>query len=291
MRGPRARQLLVVLLLLAITLTALDARGDDTGPLGALRRGSDTVFGPVQGAFGGAVNRVADSLGSLGDSNSADLRRQNDDLRRQVIELQGAAGTQQELADLLRLKDQGSYTTVLARLVGYGTFQPFASTVTIDAGSVDGIKADMTVVNGRGLVGKVVRVGPRTSTVSLLTDPVFSVGARLSGAAGSFGLATGNGDGGLQLRLVELPGGGQLNLGDALVTTGSTTFAPGVPVGRITHVDTGASGQARTATVEPYVDLGSLDLLQVIVDGPRTEPRVAIPPVDPAAPAVGKPPG
>jgi rod shape-determining protein MreC len=280
-RGPRARQLLVVLLLLAITLTFLDSRGDDTGPLGALRRGSDTVLGPVERVVGHGVDRVTDAFGSSKDVK--DLQRQNEDLRRQIVELQGAAATQQELNDLLKLKDQGTYTTVLARVVGYGAFQPFDSTVTIDAGSRDGIKADQTVVSGAGLVGKVVRVGPSTSTVSLLTDPLFTVGARLNGAAGSFGLATGNGRGGLQLRLVELPGGAQLNVGDALVSSGSSTFAQGIPIGHLTSVDTGASGQARTATLQPYADLSKLDLLEVIVDGPRSEPRIPIPPSDPTA--------
>jgi rod shape-determining protein MreC len=288
-RGPRARQLLVVLFLLALTLTVLDARGDDSGPLGALRRGSDTVFGPVQSLLGKGVNTTADALGRVGDNDSRDLERQNEDLRRQIVELQGAKDTQAELNSLLQLKDQGSYTTVMARVIGYGAFQPFDATITIDAGSKDGLRADMTVVSGAGLVGKVVRVGPSTSTVSLLTDPVFSVGARLNGAAGSFGLATGNGRGGLQLRLVELPGGAQLNVGDALVTSGSSTFAQGIPIGRLTSVDTGASGQARTATLAPFADLGSLDLLQVIVDGPRTEPRIPIPPVAPTeAPAAGQ---
>jgi rod shape-determining protein MreC len=280
-RGLRARQLLVVLLLLAITLTVLDSRGDDSGPLGALRRGSDTVFGPVEDALGSGVNKVSDALGR--DTRDPELVRENEDLKRRILELQGAAATQQELNDLLKLKDQGTYSIVPARVVGYGAFQPFDTTITIDAGSRDGIKADQTVVSAAGLVGKVVRVGPSTSTVSLLTDPLFTVGARLNGAAGSFGLATGNGNGGLQLRLVELPGGGQLTVGDALVTSGSSTFAQGIPIGHLTSVDTGASGQARTATLVPYADLGSLNLLGVITDGPRGEPRIPIPPVDPAA--------
>ena len=60
------------------------------------------------------------------------------------------------------------------------------------------------------------------------------------------------------------------------MTAGTDTFAPGVPVGRVTSVD--LTGTVPTAVVAPYADLGALDLLQVVVQGPRTEPRVAIPP-------------
>lgn len=278
MRGSRPQQLLVLLLLVAFSLTVLDSRGSGDGPLGALRRGSDTVFGPAQRAVGGLVNNASDAVGGLGNGDTGELQRQNDELRRRVIELEGDAALGQQAKALLRLKDQGSYTTVLARVVGYGAFQPFESTVTIDAGSDDGLAVDMTVANGSGLVGKVVRVGPRTSSVSVLTDPVFSAGVNLNTAAGSFGFATGDGRGGLTLRLTSESSGAQLTAGGALVTSGEGTLAAGLPVGRITTVDSGAGGQARTATLAPYADAGALDLVQVIVDGPRTEPRVAIPP-------------
>lgn len=276
MRGSRPRQLLALLVLLALTLTLLDTRGDDDGPLGALRRGSDAVFGPAQSALGSGVDRVADVFD--GDGASQELQDRNAELQRRVVELESQAALGEQAQELLRLKDAGTYTTVLARVVAYGRFQPFESTVTVDAGTRDGLAKGMTVTSGAGLVGKLVRVGPETSTVSLLTDPVFSVGVRVNGSAGSFGFAGGDGDGRLRLRLVQLPGGRALAVGEALVTSGEGTIAGGLPVGRITAVDRQASGQARTATVEPFADLGALDLVQVVVDGPRSEPRVPIPP-------------
>jgi rod shape-determining protein MreC len=266
-----------VLVLLALTLIVLDRRGDDSGPLGALRRGSDAVFGPAQRVLGGAYNDVADAITPDGGSDE-DLQRRADELQRRVVELESQLDLGRQAQALLGLKDAGSYTTVLARVVAYGGFQPFTATVTIDAGHKDGVRTGMTVASGAGLVGKVVRVGPDTSTVSLLADPVFSAGVRLNGAAGSFGFAGGDGDGRLTLRLVQLPGGRQLVKGDALVTSGEGTIVAGLPVGRITEIGRAVGGQARTAEVEPFADLGALDLVQVIVDGPRTTPRVPIPP-------------
>ena len=46
-------------------------------------------------------------------------------------------------------------------------------------GANDGIKRDMTVLNGDGLVGRVTTVGPNTATVLLANDPDFTVGTRM----------------------------------------------------------------------------------------------------------------
>lgn len=282
MRGSRPRLLLVLLVLTALTLTALDARNAGGGPFDALRRGADTVFGPAQRALGGTVRSAGDALGGLPrlggyrDDNER-LQRENDELRRRLLALQGAEAAGKELQDLLALKDQGTYATVLARVVAYGTFQPFDTTITLDVGSKDGIREGLAVTSGRGLVGRTVRVGPDTSVVALLTDPTFSIGARLNRAPRSFGLATGQGSG-LRFQLVTLEDGSSLKAGDDLVAAGSDTFPAGLPIGRVTGVDAATGGPVRTARVAPYADLGSLDLLQVVVEGPRGTPRVVIPP-------------
>ena len=83
MRGSRRTRLTLVLLLLtAFTLTALDYNSAQSGPLAALRRGIDTVFGPVQRAVGSAANSVGSALGGLPrlgsyQSENKKLRREN----------------------------------------------------------------------------------------------------------------------------------------------------------------------------------------------------------------------
>lgn len=272
MRGPRLRLLLTLLVLTAFTLTVLDTR-PGSGPLDVLRRGADTALGPLQSAVGAAVR----ALPGTGGGDVARLQRDNDALRRRVVELEGARAQGDELSRLLQLKDQGSYTTVLARVVGYGAAVPFETTVTLDVGSRDGVREDQTVTSGAGLVGRTVQVGPQTTVVALLTDPTVSIGTRLNAAPRSLGLATGQGRT-LEFSLVEGGDRSALRVGDAVVTAGSDTYAAGVPVGRITAVAAAGEGAVPTATLQPYADLGSLDLLQVVVDGPRTEPRVALPP-------------
>jgi len=258
-------------------------RGGASSPLAALRRGADTVFGPVQRSVGGAAGSAGRALGALPRIGSyrADnerLQRENDELRTRLLQQEGTQAQGQELAQLLALKQAGDYTSVLARVVGYGGFQPFEQTVTLDVGRGDGVQEGQTVTAGRGLVGRTVQVGERTTVVALLTDPTFSVGVRLNTAPRSFGLARGQGQRALGFRLVELADGAALQVGAALVTAGSDTFVAGLPVGRVSSVESASGGSVRTATVQPYVDLGGLDLVQVVTEGPRTAARVPAPP-------------
>ncbi len=272
MRDPRLRLLLAVLVLTAFTLTALDARAGGS-PFDVLRRGVDSALGPLQHAAGAATR----ALPGGGSGDSGRLRRENDELRSRLLALQGAQAQGEELSRLLGLKDAGGLTTVLARVVGVGASTPFETTVTLDVGSRDGVRDGQTVTSGRGLVGRTVRVGPSTCVVALLTDPTVTVGARLNAAPRSFALATGTGRA-LSLALVEPGDGAVLRVGDAVVTAGSDTFVPGVPLGRVTAVAPTGQGVVPTATLAPYADLGALDLLQVVVAGPRSAPRIPVPP-------------
>lgn len=270
MRGPRL--LLVLLLLTAFTLTALDARAGEGSPFDALRRGADAVLGPVQSAVGGMVHGARDLVD--GDSGAAaELRAENDRLRRELVRSEEARRRVGELDALLELANSGRYPMVPARVTAAGSSFGFESTVTIDAGSTDGVAPGQTVIAGDGLLGRTLRVGPFTSTVLLLTDPGFTVGARLT-RAGTVGLASGTGRE-LVLTLVQ---GGRAREGDALLTTGSDTFVPGVPVGRVTSVAAGARALVTTATVRPFADVTSVDLVGVVTAPPRGVPRVRVEP-------------
>ena len=274
MRGPRL--LLALLLLTAFTLTVLDVRSGAGSPFDAVRRGADTVLGPAQRAVGGAARSVGRIGGGVFDGDGTGEERLRVENARLTAQLRRSEDLQRRVAELdrlLALKDYGTYPMVPARVAAIGSAFGFGSTVTIDAGSRDGVRRGQTVVNGDGLVGRTVRVGPFTSTVLLLTDPGFTVGARLT-REGTLGLATGNGSR-LTYELVE---GGRVQPGEALLTTGSDTFVTGVPIGRVSSVDAGGSALVTTAEVEPFADVSSLDLVGVVTEPPRGTPRVPLEP-------------
>ena len=265
-------RLLAVLLLTCVTLTALDARG---GAFDPARTAVDAVLGPVDVAVGRAATSLGGAAGAVGDltdrSELTRLREQNADLQRELARGRPAARRLAELDALLgRPEAPGS---VPARVVATGSALGFARTVTLDVGSPDGVREGLTVVGGAGLVGRTVRVGPSTTVVLLLDDPGFGVGARLA-RDGTLGLARGQGPGRLVYTQLE---GTTVEVGETLLTTGSDTFVPDVPIGRVVSVASTAGGLTSAAEVEPFVDAGRLDLVAVVTETARVLPREPLP--------------
>lgn len=283
--------LLALLLVTSVSLITIDYRGGDRSPLDGLRSLAAAVFGPVEqvaAAIAGPVSDAVDSVSRLGEGRDEvdRLRRENEELTRRLRTSKLDRNRAAELDELLRLAGAGRYRVVPAQVIAIGSAQSFSWTVTIDAGTGDGIHPDMTVLNGDGLVGRVKTAGPSTATVLLAVDPDSSVGVRLEGSM-EVGFTTGQGigDGGaLDLRLLD--GQSTVVRGDRLVTFGSqgdTPYVPGVPVGEVRSVQGTPGSQTRTAVVDPYVDFTALDLVGVVVEPPRKDPRDAVLPPRPTA--------
>jgi rod shape-determining protein MreC len=275
----RLRLLLVLFVLTAFTLTALDVRSGESSPFAAIRRGADTVFGPAQRAVGGAARSVGDALGGLPrigkyKDENAKLKAENERLKTQLLETDGLREERAAWNKLLQVKDYGDYTIVPAHISTIGSSFGFEWTATIDAGSADGIRENQTVLSGDGLVGRTKRVGTYTSVVLLIADPGFTAGARLQRTR-SFGFATGQA---LQPMTFTLVGQTRVSKNDVLLTSGSGTFVPGVPIGTILTGRSEGTGLTHSYDVKPYVDVTALDLVGVVVAPPRRTPRLPIPP-------------
>ncbi len=281
------RVLLGLLVLTSVSVIVVDRGGGSGPPLGALRSGAAAVFGPVETAAAAVARPVRDAVAGSGgrDSDAARLARENAELRRRLRSSDQARARAAELDRLLRVAGAGQWPTVPARVVAVSAAQGLRFTVTIDAGRRDGLRPDLTVINGDGLVGRVTTVGPSTATVLLTIDPESSVGARLERSS-EIGVLTGRGTAGHSgLHLELLDGQARVAAGDRLVTFGSrgaTPYVAGVPIGAVTRVARTPGSLTRTATVRPYVDYTALDLVGVVVQPPRTDPRDAVLPPRPS---------
>lgn len=289
--NPRTRLILVLLLLTAFTLITLDVRGGQNSVLDRLRASAQSVLGPVERAAAAVVKPIADfvdGVASIGDNQQriSDLERENDSLRLQLRTGEVDRNRAKELDDLLGLAGVGEYRIVPAEVIAVGSARGFLRTVTIDAGSRDGISRDLTVVNGDGLVGRVIEVGRSTATVLLVTDPRFVVGVRMGG---SMELGTIQGHGAEPLGLELFNPQADLEAGDMMVTLGSRDgkpFVPGVPVGTVLSVRSTPGALTRSADVTPFVDVTTLDLVGVVVQPPRTNPRDSLLPTPTPVPTV-----
>jgi rod shape-determining protein MreC len=187
---------------------------------------------------------------------------------------------------MLQLAGAGTYRVVPATVVAFG--QGYQQTITLDAGRSDGVKPQMTVLDGQGLVGQVVSVSATTCTVLLASAASSVVGVRLA-PSGQVGWVTGSGPGtgssGL-FKLQVLDSGAVLRTGEQLVTAASVNdrpFVPGVPVGVITSVRNRAGALTAQALVRPYVSFSSLSVVGIVIAPPRHNPRYSVLPPKPTA--------
>ena len=287
----RLRIVVAVLLGVALTFVILDLRGGQ-GPFtsarnvvssifGGIERGAATVFSPITG-FADFWTNTRDQKARLDE-----LEKSNAELQSEVKRAADDRARADALDGMLKVAGLGRYRVVPAEVIAVGPAQDFTWTVTIDAGSDDGIELDMTVLNYQGLVGRVSNVEKRTCTVVLIVDPSVSVGARVAGSQ-EIGIMSGTGkQSEVQYQLLDPLA--SLEKGAALVTFGSKDgrpYVPGVPIGEVLSV-AGTAGQlSRVATVRPFADISTLSIVGVVVRPPRTDPRDSVLPAVPDAPTV-----
>jgi len=272
----------------SLTFVILDLRGGD-GPfssaraaissiIGGIQRGAATIFSPITGSSEWWSTQVNQS------GQVRDLTVENERLNSALVSSKNDIARADQLDALLRVASVGRYEVTPAEVIAVGPAQDFAWTLTIDAGSLDGIEEDMTVINGDGLIGRVLKVYNSTATVVLIVDPESSVGGRVAGSQ-EIGIVSGTGrQNSLEFQLLDPLG--EVNPGDAVVTFGSKNgrpYAPGLPIGEVVDV-TGSAGQlARIATVRPFANVSQLSVVGVVVKPPREDPRDSVLPNPPVA--------
>jgi rod shape-determining protein MreC len=293
----RTRLILGVLLVAALALVTIDARDGSASPVRGLHGIGGAVFGTAENVVSFVTKPVTGFFTSLGNASGSQAKISQ--LQREIVQLRGQLSQAQlsrsqaaQLQRLLALAGRGRYRIVAANVVAAGP--AYENTVTIDAGSADGIKPDETVLNGDGLVGSVTSVSAHSATVLLDTDASATVGVRIAGTT-EIGAVTGTGRGlagASALRLQVFDANAVLKVGEQLVTFGSLhgrPFVPGVPVGVITKVQASASALTKVAYVRPYASDGTLGVVGVVIVPPRQNPRDSVLPPRPTPSATPTP--
>lgn len=267
-RTGRSRLTLALLVLTSITVLTLDFR--DSAAIDAARRAASTVFSPLRGVADSASEPFQNAWHGI--TGYGDLERENEHLRAQLDDLHGERVRDEDAAEqLAALLDQldidwvGNIPTATARVVA-GAGSNFVDTIEIDKGSRDGLAEGMPVVNGAGLVGKLVQVTDHQATVMLITDPEFAVGVRLV-PNGATGTARGAGPGELLVVDTGLEDDAKVKAGTSLTTSGADRSAfPGfIPVGKVRSTREGRGGLTLDLLVEPLADTERLAFVTILL--------------------------
>lgn len=246
----------------------------DSDVVSPVKQASGFLITPVQKGINGFGMWLSNLTDNFEDAQT--LRTTNEELQARVDALT-EENTQliqdreelQRLRELFDLDEQyDEYQKVGARIIAKESGNWF-SLFTIDKGSDDGIKEDMNVISGGGLVGIVTEVGPNWSTVRSIIDDNSNVSAMISTTSDQCIIA---GD----LRLIDE---GSLNLvrltdadnkvhvGDKVVTSYiSEKYLPGILIGYISELNNDPNNLTKSGYITPVVDFRHLQEVLVVLE-------------------------
>jgi len=282
----RAGQLFVVVMLGHVILISAQVQSKSGVPVleaavfgvvSEVQRGTSTAVSGLRNAWGGYVG-----LRHVRAENTS-LKAQLASLQVELQEQRALADRSRSLEELLSLRDRSNLNTVAAAIIAAGATPEFR-TVTLDKGSLDGIKADMAVIAPAGVVGRVVVSTPRAAKVQLLIDRNAAAGAIVERSRAQ-GAVVGSGD--TRLRMDFVSETADVAAGDVVMTSGiEGLFPKGFMIGRVESVQkSGTAYKEGGIVIRPAVDFSSLEQVLVVL---TPTPVHEAPNVDPAVPNPGE---
>lgn len=193
------------------------------------------------------------------------LRQENQNLSQDTYKLQRL----EELYDLD--KRYSDYKKTGANVISKGSGNWFDIFV-IDKGSEDGMKVDMNVIAGNGLVGIIYEVSDHYSKVRSVINDTSMVSAMVLSTQDNCivkGSTETMNKG--YLDVVYLDKDSKVKEGDELVTSNiSSKFMEGITIGTVTEVEESTDDLTKTARIEPVVDFQHLKEVLVIQEVKET---------------------
>ncbi len=179
------------------------------------------------------------------------------------VKLRGLEEENRLLRETAKFLSTSGYDYVGARVIGR-KMDSHTATILIDRGSKDGLEKGMAVIAGDGImVGKIISLSERVSTVMLITDERSRIAVSPAGAHKLFGLIQGAGNGVAQLTLV--PQSEKLDRNDIVVTAGTEEKIPAnLALALVDSVDSRPTEAFKSATILPLVSPDTLNMVVVL---------------------------
>ncbi|MDA8345690.1 MAG: rod shape-determining protein MreC [Thermaerobacter sp.] len=230
----------------------------------------NTVLLPLEVGTNSVTHFIASGIRSVVGAFGAErenqtLRVEVQRLQAEVTTLQATKGEDAQLRKLLQMKNSLPKTerSLTVPVVGRSPVN-WLDQVVIAGGSHNGIKYGDPVLSYGGVVGRVISVGPVSSTVVLLPDPESAIGAMVARSSDA-GVLLGNGQA-ATLTMQFFAAGANVRKGDLVVTSGLDHLLPaGLPLGRVISTSQGDFGLVKVASVRPLANLNELQDVLVIL--------------------------
>ncbi len=275
----RRRAVLACLVIVSLVLLSSTFHGG--GAVGGLETSVSGVLSPLEDGASRALKPARDLVNWFDETfqargENSDLRAEIDQLRSKLTKQQTAVSENQQLKKMNDFRDlsiSADYKPVVARVIGRSP-TVWYSTVTVGAGSGDGVRVNDPVVIGKDLVGRVTAVTGGSAEVTLITDHRSAVSAKAlpNGPEGVVEPEAGDPN---TLLMDFISNDRRVHQGQILVTAGwsggdiSSAYPYGLQIGKVTQATPSTQDQFQKVHVQAYADLRDLNLVQILTDGPK----------------------
>ncbi len=272
-RAGRGRDAFWLYLALALALLALETFGP--GVPRQIRGYANDAAAPVLSVLAGPIRAAQSGMERVAGVSdiyleNQTLRDENGKLRQWREAAQRLIQENEQLRQILKVPQREISPVATAHVIGVGG-GAFERSVLINAGSSEGVAANLPVVDELGLIGRTIEVGYWTTRILLITDLNSRVPVRLE-RTGDVAIAVGLNEPFMHLRFLAANSGVQV--GDRIITSGhGGLFPPDVPVGQITEINDDI------LLVRPLSALDALDFVRVM-DYQPLPPEVTQPTAD-----------
>ena len=202
-----------------------------------------------------------------------DLVQKNVELELQMEHLRSAlmgltsdsTGLERMKSDALRGYDIYRATVINNRLTHVDNY------ITLDKGENDGIRSEMGVINGSGVVGIVYHTSANYSVVIPILNSKSSISCKIK-QSDYFGFLKWDGGSSRYATVKDMPRHSLFSLGDTIVTSGhSAVFPGGIPIGTVEDISDSHDGLSYLLKVKLFTDFGRLNDVRVIAQKGQEE--------------------
>lgn len=257
--------IVLVLILLVLIFSTAGQRSQITLVESVLR----DVVSPFETGISAVIYRVSESWESL--VNLQKLKDENIELKQKLARLSAENALLEESrrenarwAELFQFSKEQDYKLMAALVIGRAMPDWF-SVITIDKGSLHGVKPGMPVISTEGVVGQVRQVSANTSTVLLAVDSRSAIGGIVAQTR-DYVLIEGDATGEGLLRVKPLAQDVRLEIGSEILTSGlGQVYPKGLLVGEIAQVQQDQYGLTVTGLLKPATDFARLEEVFIIL--------------------------
>ena len=230
-----------------------------------------TSSNQVAGMVYEAANNVTGyfHLKSINDDlvqKNVELELQMERLRSALMELTAdSAGLEKMKSDALKGYDIYRADVINNSLTHVDNY------ITIDKGENDGIRPEMGVINGNGVVGIVYQTSANYSVVIPILNSKSSISCKIK-RSDYFGFLKWDGGSSEYATVKDMPRHSLFSLGDTIVTSGhSAVFPGGIPIGTVEDMSDSHDGLSYLLKVKLFTDFGRLNDVRVIAQKGQEE--------------------